>query len=142
MKKLIVGVLASMTMLASSTVFAQQNSIGDAFPPAEVPPALPGLVLDEEPFMINGKALCGSLKQMDAMLNSVGEVVIARMVAVRAAGPIQFPGNPAPAVMTLNPETSTWSIIENLAPGVYCMTASGLGLTPFNGIGQKVNYKN
>jgi len=142
MKKLIVGVLASMTMLASSTVFAQQNSIGDAFPPMPVPPALPGLGLDEEPFMINGKAMCGSLLQMDEMLNSVGEIVIVKMIAVRAAGPIQFPGNPAPAVMTFNLESGTWSLIENLAPDVYCMTASGFGLTPFAGGGQKINYKN
>lgn len=141
MKKLIVGVLASITLLASSTVFAQQSGIEDVFPPMPVPPALPGLAVEGEPFMINTKSLCGSMEQLKKMLASAGEVPIGKMIAVRAAGPIQFPGNPAPAVMTLNLQTRSWSLIENLAPGVYCMTASGFALTPLDDIGQKVNYK-
>lgn len=141
MKKLILGVLASITMLVSSAVFAQEQDILDAFPPMPVPPALPGLAAENEPFEINIKAVCGTIEHIKQMLSASQEKVFVKMIAVRAAGPIQFPGNPAPAVMTLNPATGSWSIIENLAPGVYCMTAMGFGMTPFNDPGQKINYK-
>jgi len=141
MKKLILGVLASITMLVSSSVFAQEQDILDAFPPMPVPPALPGLVVENEPFVINVKAICGTIEHIKDILSPAEEKVFAKMVAARSSGPIPFPGNPAPAVMTLNPATGSWSIIENLAPGVYCMTASGFGMTPFNDPGQKINYK-
>jgi len=141
MKKLILGVLASITMLASSMVFAQEQDLLDAFPSTPVPPALPGLVVENEPFVINVKAICGTMDHIKEMLSTSQEKVFAKMVAARAAGPIMFPGNPAPAIFTLHPPTGSWSLIENLSPNVYCLTASGFGMTPFKDPGQKINYK-
>lgn len=142
MKQLITGVLASI-MLVSSIALAQESSgLKEAFPPTPVTPALPGLTVEPEVFVISVKAVCGSLKQIEEILRPANEYVFAKQIAFRAAGPIEMPGNPAPAVMTVNPRTTSWTIIENLAPNVYCITANGPAMTPGgSGVGQKVFFK-
>lgn len=143
MKRLLLGVLAFM--LISTQAFAQEDSgLRKAFPTEPIRPALPGLVSEDKPFEINVKAVCGSMEQIEDILKPAGEYVFARLVAIRAAGPIPIPGNPAPAVITANPKSTSWSVIENLAPGVYCIVAGGPIMAPFGpGVGQKViyNYK-
>jgi hypothetical protein len=142
MKQLIMGVLASIMLVSNIAVAQAASGLKDAFPPTPVTPALPGLTVEPELFVINVKAVCGSLKQIEDILRSADEFVFAKQVAFRAAGPIEMPGNPAPAVMTVNPRTTSWTIIENLAPNVYCITSHGPAMAPGgSGVGQRIFFK-
>ena len=143
MKKLFLAL--AMTLIFASPVYAEQQTPGKflpGFPQENLAPALPGLVAENEVFVIKVKALCGSAPQIEALLKPSQEIVFGKFVAARASGPIEMPGNPAPGVLMLNPKTTSWTFIENLAPGVYCITAGGPTMTPYgDGIGQKIDYK-
>jgi len=111
------------------------------FPEGKVEPALPGLTPENQPFVIKVKVLCGTASQMEALLVPAKEIVMAKLVVVRASGPVELPGRPAPGVMMINPRTKTWTILENLAPNVYCITGAGPAMAPFgDGVGQAVDY--
>ena len=123
-------VIASNLLMHNAAAFNQSLELDYLPPQGSWPRAFPGLVPEPEPFELLVKAICGTQDQINAILEKSGEQTQLIAAAWRSAGQITFPGIVIPAVLLINPTTTSWTLVENLAPNVFCITALGPALRP------------
>lgn len=73
--------------------------------------------------------ICGSEKGFEAVLEKYGEIPFATMTSSREIPGIGFSINPM--VIFVNPQTKTYTIVEQLADNVYCVVALGEAIAPY-----------
>ena len=97
-----------------------------------------------EILQVPANIVCTDLDTVTNFTNENGEIPFASMVSMIAIGKeSQWPGNEAPSVMFVNPKKLSWTIVTKIAEGAYCVTASGIYMTPASsqGVGNPLHDK-
>ena len=77
------------------------------------------------------KAVCSDMATITDFTEKNGEIPMIQMVGMVAIGKdAEWPGTEAPTIMFVNPKTFSWTIMSQVRPDVFCITASGIYMSP------------
>lgn len=80
--------------------------------------------------IIKFDAACGTEDQINVLINQYGERPLLQMVSERdtSAGEIQ-----SLTIIFANPKTRSYTIVERMTDNVFCVTGTGIGISPYTG---------